>query len=150
MNNTASAGDTKACFHHYNETLPTTKAEVVSFLLRAVHGGIRRLDERIRVRGVRRVDRDSDARPDVDALLITTEREWFTKSNNDFPGAAVVNNVALKGVGAALGWTGRDGASVRVTWARRIGSNPNPTVTGLDQDGSKVRNRIWVAAAFSF
>lgn len=69
--------------------------------------------------------------------------------NNDFPGAAIVNNLALKGAGAALGWSGRD-ANVRLTWARRIGSNPNPTVTGLDQDGSKVRNRIWITAGISF
>ena len=86
-------------------------------------------------------------------LGVTGFYDWgrvTVNRNNDFPGAAVINNVALKGVGAALGWSGRDGASVRVTWARRIGSNPNPTVAGLDQDGSKVRNRIWVAAAFSF
>ena len=69
---------------------------------------------------------------------------------NDFPGAAAINSVTLKGAGLSLGWTGLNGANVRVTWARRIGVNPNPTAAGLDQDGSHVRNRFWLSAGFSF
>lgn len=70
--------------------------------------------------------------------------------HKDFPGAAVVNEITLKGAGVALGWSGLDGAQVRATWARRIGNNPNPTLAGLDQDGSRVRNRFWLTASFSF
>jgi hemolysin activation/secretion protein len=70
--------------------------------------------------------------------------------HKDFPGAAVINEMTLKGTGVALAWSGREGASVRATWARRIGDNPNPTATGLDQDGSKVRNRFWLSASFAF
>ena len=70
--------------------------------------------------------------------------------HKDFPGAAVINEVTLKGAGIAMGWSGRDGANVRATWARRIGENPNPTASGQDQDGSKVRNRVWLSASFSF
>ena len=70
--------------------------------------------------------------------------------HKDFQGAAVINEVTLKGAGIAMGWSGRDGANVRATWARRIGENPNPTASGQDQDGSKVRNRVWLSASFSF
>lgn len=70
--------------------------------------------------------------------------------HKDFPGAAVINTITLKGAGVALGWSGLEGANFRATWARRIGNNPNPTLAGLDQDGSKVRNRFWLTASFSF
>lgn len=68
----------------------------------------------------------------------------------DFPGAAVINDITLKGLGTSLIWNGPHNTQVRVTWARRIGTNPNPTLTGLDQDGSKVKNRFWLSAGFSF
>jgi hypothetical protein len=42
------------------------------------------------------------------------------------------------------------GASIKATVARRIGNNPNPTTTGNDQDGSMVKNRIWLNAAVPF
>lgn len=70
--------------------------------------------------------------------------------HKDFPGAAVINEITLKGAGVAAGWSHRDGAQLRAIWARRIGENPNPTLNGLDQDGSKIRNRVWVTASFSF
>lgn len=70
--------------------------------------------------------------------------------HKDFPGAAVINEITLKGAGIAVGWSHRDGAQLRAIWARRIGENPNPTLNGLDQDGSKVRNRFWVTGSFSF
>jgi hemolysin activation/secretion protein len=68
----------------------------------------------------------------------------------DFPGAAVINEVTLKGAGIALAWNGPHNTQWRATWARRIGSNPNPTLAGLDQDGSKTLNRIWLSASISF
>ena len=69
--------------------------------------------------------------------------------NNDFVGAATVNQITLKGAGISLGWSGH-GANLRGVWAHRIGDNPNPTAAGFDQDGSKVRNRFWITAGFSF
>lgn len=70
--------------------------------------------------------------------------------HKDFAGAAVINSITLKGAGAALAWQGPHHTQVRATWARRIGENPNPTLTGLDQDGSKVRHRFWLTASLSF
>jgi hypothetical protein len=34
--------------------------------------------------------------------------------------------------------------------AHRIGSNPNPTSAGDDQDGSHITNRVWVQASMPF
>lgn len=68
----------------------------------------------------------------------------------DFLGAAVINDVTLKGAGLALAWNGPHNTQWRATWARRIGSNPNPTPAGLDQDGSKTLNRIWLSASLYF
>src|SRR5258708_3294041 len=62
------------------------KTNAVPRLFSVVHGGIRGLDERVRVTGVRRIDRDADAGPDVDALLPGAELERCSKGGNDFPG----------------------------------------------------------------
>lgn len=73
--------------------------------------------------------------------------------SNDYPGASALNSYTLKGAGAwvavalpsSLGTT-----QLRLTWAQRIGCNPAAGATGLDQDGSKTRNRIWVNANLVF
>ena len=70
--------------------------------------------------------------------------------DNSFAGAPALNDYALKGAGLALGWQAGNGASVRATWARRMGDNPNPTASGNDQDGSLVRDRVWLAASLTF
>ena len=56
------------------------------------------------------------------------------------------NRYRLKGAGLSLAWSGPRALSLRATWARRIGANPNPTSTGTDQDGSLTRNRLWLQA----
>lgn len=56
----------------------------------------------------------------------------------------------LKGWGLAGQWTAEPGWRVRMVWARRQGSNPNPSSTGTDQDGSLVRNRWWMLASKGF
>ncbi len=50
----------------------------------------------------------------------------------------------LKGSGAALAWQTSSGLNLKTTWARRIGSNPNPTANGNDQDGTLIKNRFWL------
>jgi hemolysin activation/secretion protein len=70
--------------------------------------------------------------------------------DNDIIGAATVNTVSLKGVGVSVGWTASFGLSIKATAAHRMGSNPNPTITGTDQDGSLLKNRFWVQAALPF
>ena len=71
-------------------------------------------------------------------------------ANNNFTGAPALNDYSLKGAGLTLAWQGNSGLSLRATWARRIGDNPNPTTTGNDQDGSLISNRFWLTASLPF
>ncbi|HWJ36162.1 MAG TPA: ShlB/FhaC/HecB family hemolysin secretion/activation protein [Steroidobacteraceae bacterium] len=70
--------------------------------------------------------------------------------NNGFAGAATPNTDTLKGAGMSLGWTANFGLTLKATAAHRIGSNPIPTSTGDDQDGSLIKNRIWLQASMPF
>lgn len=67
-----------------------------------------------------------------------------------FPGAPADNAEVLKGGGAALAWTAPFGLILRVAVAHRIGSNPHPTSSGTDQDGTLIENRIWAQASMPF
>jgi hemolysin activation/secretion protein len=56
----------------------------------------------------------------------------------------------LEGAGLQLDWTGPDGWSARATVAQRLGSNPNAIAdTGRDQDGSFIKNRVWLTLSRS-
>jgi hemolysin activation/secretion protein len=74
--------------------------------------------------------------------------------HNQAPNTSVAlaadNHVALQGAGLSLGWRGPRGVQLKVTWARRIGSNPLATPSGADTDGSHLTNRFWFNAAISF
>jgi hemolysin activation/secretion protein len=70
--------------------------------------------------------------------------------DNSFAGAPSLNNLSLQGFGIALGGGSSFGLNLKATWARRIGSNPNPTATGNDQDGTLIRNRFWFLASKQF
>lgn len=70
--------------------------------------------------------------------------------DNDFTGGATLNRYGLKGAGLSLGWRAPLGTDLKAVWAHRIGDNPNPTLAGLDQDGSKIMNRFWLSASQPF
>ncbi len=70
--------------------------------------------------------------------------------HNDFTGAAKLNEFSLEGYGGSIAWQTENGPSVKATFAQRIGSNPNPTATGNDQDGSLVKQRFWLTATQQF
>jgi hemolysin activation/secretion protein len=70
--------------------------------------------------------------------------------DNDIAGAATPNSEELKGAGISLGWTAAFGLNLKATLSHRIGSNPNPTSTGDDQDGSLIKNRVWLQASMPF
>jgi hemolysin activation/secretion protein len=70
--------------------------------------------------------------------------------DNAFPGAPRPNGYALEGAGLALAWAHPKGVNARVTWARRIGDNPNPDPKGNDQDGTLIRDRFWLEAGYAF
>ncbi|HEX5338405.1 MAG TPA: ShlB/FhaC/HecB family hemolysin secretion/activation protein [Gallionella sp.] len=69
---------------------------------------------------------------------------------NNFVGAPALNAYSLSGAGVALGWQAEFGMTAKLTWARRIGTNPNPTATGQDQDGSRIRDRLWASVMLPF
>ena len=56
----------------------------------------------------------------------------------------------ISGAGLGLSWTAPWSLNVQATLARRIGSNPNPQLSGSDQDGSFKENRLWLAVSRSF
>jgi hemolysin activation/secretion protein len=61
-----------------------------------------------------------------------------------------LNTLVLKGRGVGYGHVSQRGIRVKAMWARRIGSNPNPSATLQDQDGSLVLNRFWLSASVPF
>ncbi len=70
--------------------------------------------------------------------------------DNSYSGASANNLLALQGAGLSVAWQSISNINLRATWARRIGSNPNPTTAGLDQDGTLHLNRYWLTASMSF
>src|SRR6185503_14638472 len=57
-------------------------------LLCAVHGGIRRRDERVGVLRIRRIDRDADTGPDLDSQFLLAELERHGEGSADLTGDA--------------------------------------------------------------
>ena len=74
---------------------------------------------------------------------------WL-QHNPDFPGGPQHNRNTYKGFGASVGYTTSEGISIKATWARKDGNNPNPTQTGNDQDGTRDRNRYWLQVTVPF
>ena len=67
------------------------------------------------------------------------------RRDNTYPGAPTPNRVDLKGWGVGANWTEPGRYAVRMSLARRIGSNDGALASGRDSDGSLRRTRIWVA-----
>ena len=61
-----------------------------------------------------------------------------------------LNAYSLSGHGLSLSWIAPMGVQLKGTWARRHGENPNPTTSGLDQDGTQLLNRFWFSASMAF
>ena len=70
--------------------------------------------------------------------------------NNNFTGASALNSLSLRGAGMTLARYSASGFGIKGTLAQRIGNNPNPTATGNDQDGSLIKNRVWLSASLPF
>lgn len=60
------------------------------------------------------------------------------------------SRVRLQGAGLSLAWRHAQGWSTRLTWSRRIDSNPKPTASGTDGDGTLARHRFWLTAGRQF
>lgn len=70
--------------------------------------------------------------------------------DNDYAGASSLNAYSLRGYGLAVAWRGKRKQTLSLTWARRIGDNANATSAGNDQDGTYVRDRVWLDANLAF
>ncbi|MDP1526104.1 MAG: ShlB/FhaC/HecB family hemolysin secretion/activation protein [Rhodocyclaceae bacterium] len=80
-----------------------------------------------------------------EGFILTGFHDYGHVRNND--GAM---SYSLQGYGLSLGWQTPVGVNLKATWAHRLGKNPNPTVTGRDQDGSLDKNRLWLSASLPF
>jgi hemolysin activation/secretion protein len=86
-------------------------------------------------------------------ISLATFYDWgqvWLQNNPNFPGGPQDNMHIYKGFGASVGYTLDNGISFKATWARKDGSNPNPTQTGNDQDGTRDRNRYWLQVNVPF
>lgn len=63
---------------------------------------------------------------------------------------AETNRYSLKGVGLASRFDLFASSYMEVAVAKRMGSNPNATVDGRDQDGSRAGNRAWLSLVVPF
>lgn len=61
------------------------------------------------------------------------------------------NSYTLKGYGVSVAWQPEKNIDLKATVARRVGVSPlaSPS-TGMDGDGTKKINRVWVSASISF
>jgi hemolysin activation/secretion protein len=69
--------------------------------------------------------------------------------------AGVHNGYLLKGYGFSVAWSGPYNSTLKVTYARRFGSNPNPSVdattgTEHDQDGALKKDVFWLSGSIAF
>ncbi len=86
-------------------------------------------------------------------ISMATFYDWgqvWLAHDPSYPGGPQHNRNTYKGFGASIGYTFDDGISLKATWARKDGNNPNPTQTGNDQDGSRDRNRYWLQVTVPF
>ena len=73
-----------------------------------------------------------------------------TNVNNHYASAPSSNDSTLQGYGLGLAWQHSKGLNLKLLWSRRAGSNPNPTASGSDQDGSLDLDRWWFTASLPF
>ena len=74
-------------------------------------------------------------------------QQYDNNENSSGSALADVNVYNLSGYGVSLNLKGPRNSLMKAIWSRRIGSNPNPTSTGLDQDGSLEKDRFWLSIA---
>ena len=61
-----------------------------------------------------------------------------------------LNAYDLKGYGASVAWQDSKNIEFKTTLARRIASNPNADVLGMDSDKTKHTLRLWISAGIGF
>lgn len=77
-------------------------------------------------------------------------RQYKFNENVNGNALADVNLYNLKGYGVSVTAFGPWDSQVKATWAKRIGSNPNPTSEGNDQSGDLQKDRFWLSMNIPF
>ena len=94
-------------------------------------------------------------------LLLSMEARWFVSpewlvtpfvdyGHVEKRADAALPSYNLKGAGVSLTWIGAEGWLAKVTYAQRIGNNPNPLNVDKDQDGSLHKDRVWLSLTHAF
>lgn len=78
-------------------------------------------------------------------VVVTGFYDWGSVANFD-----TSPSYSLQGAGVGVNWQSSNGITLKAVWAHRLGSNPNPTATGNDQDGSLSLNRFWLTASLAY
>ena len=82
-------------------------------------------------------------------LMLKPHYDWgkVSKRNQSSGGP---KEYEISGSGIGLSWNGPWSTSIDAIFSRRIGKNPNPQLTGSDQDGSLKENRFWISLSRAF
>jgi len=77
---------------------------------------------------------------------------WITQFASPWTGALPTrpNSYSLKGAGFGGSLNFGDKGGVKLMWANKIGSNPNPTVSNTDADGQTKSGRVWIIGNIVF
>jgi hemolysin activation/secretion protein len=88
--------------------------------------------------------------PRWQAIAFVDHASLRVNQDNAISGAAAVNQVAYHGAGLGVSWVGPADSVWRVVWSRRLGDNPSPKPTGMDQDGTLCLDRVWLSIGATF
>jgi hemolysin activation/secretion protein len=87
-------------------------------------------------------------------ITLTGFYDWGSVDELHIPNTnnpTLKNSYDLAGFGLSAAYNFKNGVSAKATWATRDGENPNPKIpSGMDQDGSRDRNRFWLQVAIPF
>ena len=82
-------------------------------------------------------------------IITKTFYDWGWVGKRD-PETTGPSEYDLSGAGINFAWSAPLGFSMQATYARRFGENPNPSPTGMDQDGSLEEDRFWFVLGRTF
>jgi hemolysin activation/secretion protein len=85
-----------------------------------------------------------------DAGAITQYTNTYNLSNGTPALGTKPNSYSLQGAGVGASVNVSDTGSVKVMWAKKMGTNPNQTSTGTDSDGTNNSSRIWIIGNIVF
>lgn len=95
----------------------------------------------------------------IDGNMLNVELRWRFATNyqlssfydhGNVHNNGTVKSYSLDGAGLGLGWQSSSGLNINTSWSHRIGNNPNPTLSGGDQDGSSIKNRFLLTISKRF